>query len=96
MVTDLDRKVCAFTFREPSSKERVHYEEVKEFAFDKYKTPKQIITTMSKELNRMIGLDVDFDTYRKGGDYVLPDFGIYRFIAEENRRRMDIYNLFAK
>lgn len=68
------------------------YNSIKEWAFDKYSTPKQLIQSMLRELNKHIGIKLDYETYLEGGVVKLPDFGIYRFVAEENERRMSIYN----
>lgn len=72
------------------------YNELKKTAFEKYGSPKQIIVFMLRELNKKLEIDYDFDAFRKNLNWNLPDFGIYRFIHEENIRRMNIYNLFTK
>lgn len=91
-VSDLERLNTIFEFYEPDSFLTDYYNEVKKAAFEKYSTPKQLTQFMAKHLNKHLQIDFDFDSYRRNKKLVLPDFGVYRFIAEENQRRMDIYN----
>lgn len=37
-------------------------------------------------------LNVSLDSYRTSEHFVVPDLGVYRFVVEENLRRMATYN----
>lgn len=86
--SDIDPLTTSFSTRTPDLFEDEKYIEVKKQAFKKYDTPRQIIAFMIKNLD----LDITYDSYLKGGSIVLPDWGISRFMIEENKRRMGIYN----
>lgn len=94
--SDLEPLTTCFEFYEPDPLLKEYYLEVKEAAFEKYSTPKQLIQFMLKHLNKHCHLDISYETYLTSKKYKLPDFGIFRFMAEENRRRMDIYNTVIK
>ncbi|MGL5980399.1 MAG: hypothetical protein ACRCZY_05890 [Phocaeicola sp.] len=72
------------------------YNKVKEFAFGKYSTPKQIVSTMLKELNKHLDIKFSYESFLTERKVKLPNLGVYRFVAEENKRRVDIYNTIAK
>ena len=91
-VSDLNPLVTSFVFKEPDAQLAELYSRVKAFAFEKHDTPKLIIVTMLRELNKAIGMQVGFGTYLSNECIALPDFGIYRFVAEECQRRQAIYN----
>lgn len=90
--SDLPTLATEFEFYTPDAMLLQYYNEVKQFAFNKYATPKQIIQLMLKELNKHLSIDFGFGSYLKNKKFLLPDFGIFHFVAEENQRRMDIYN----
>lgn len=90
--SDLDMLETSFEFEEPSELELAWYEEARNFIFKKYDTPKLILNNLLKECNKRMQINISFDSYRKHGKYVLPDLKVYRFLAEENQRRMAIYN----
>ena len=94
--SDLPKLMPTFEFYEPDALLAEYYQEVKKLAFDKYGTPKQLIQFMSKTLNDHLSLDFSFDSFRKSQRFLLPDFGVYRFMAEENERRMETYNCFLR
>lgn len=94
--SDLKRVNTSFEFYDPDLFLSEFYNEVKDVAFAKYSTPKLIIQMMNKELNKHLSINFDFNSYLDNKSYKLPNFGIYRFIAEECRRRMSIYNTFTK
>lgn len=87
-------KTC-FEFYDPDLFLCDFYNKVKTFAFEKHNTPKIIIQTMLKELNKHLDIDFNFDSFRTNKKYALPNLGIYRFIVEENIRRMKIYNIYG-
>lgn len=90
--TDLPELDFSVSYYPPTDADVEFYTEVKEAAFEKYSTPKQLIQYMSRHLNRHFGLRFGYDSYLESGAVSLPDFGIYRFLGEENVRRMEIYN----
>lgn len=73
------------------SSEHEWYDNVKEHVFSKYGTPKLLINGMMKECNKKYNLKYTLYSYLKT-EYKLPDFPIYRFLYDENIRRMNIYN----
>jgi hypothetical protein len=101
--SDLDFFNTKFEFYDISDTELKHYEELKEIVFDKYNSPKLWINNLLKLCNQHFGLKLSFDSYRGvsvglfgNNVYSVPDIGIYRFIVEENIRRMEIYNAVVK
>lgn len=69
----------------------VWYDEVKKHVFEKYDTPKLLISNVLKLCNAKFKLKYGVDSYLEG-HMKLPDLPIYRFIDEECRRRASIYN----
>lgn len=94
--SDLEELDTSFEFYTPDPMLVEAYHSIKEWAFEKYSTPRQLIHTMARELNKHIGQKIDYETYLNGGVIRLPDFGVYRFIADENERRMGIYNAIVR
>jgi hypothetical protein len=90
--SDLDFLITEFEFYEPDLFLNEYYQEIKTIAFEKYGTPKQIIQFMIKHLNSKIKIDFGFESYLTNKKYLLPNFGVFCFLVEENKRRMDIYN----
>lgn len=91
--SDLDKIESTFSFRSPSDDEIALYDAVKETAFQTNATPKTIINYMIKNLANSTTMNkVSFDDFYSNKDFVWPEFGVYKFIAEENIRRMDFYN----
>lgn len=86
--SDLDVLETTFELRSPDLFESGKYEEVKQFSFEKHDTPRMIVAEMIKNLN----LDISYDSYLENRAFTLPDFGVTRFMVEENKRRMGIYN----
>lgn len=93
--SDLNIMVSSFDFYEPDLFLNDIYFKVKEFAFEKHNTPKLIIQTMLKELNKSLGIKFDFESYRENKNFKIPNFGVYKFVVEENIRRMKIYNTYG-
>jgi hypothetical protein len=90
--SDLERLYTTFEFYEPDNNLMDYYHNVKEMTFDKFGTPKLIIQMMMKNLNNHLNIKSDLESYRSNEKILMPNLGIYKFIAEENKRRMDIYN----
>lgn len=102
-MSDIEPFQTEFVMEEPSSEEEKWYQQIKEDVFRKRDTPKLIINDLLKEANRHFGLNLSFDSFRyrpedplglfpEPARFVLPDLGIYRFVIEENLRRMGTYN----
>lgn len=86
--SDLDLLTTEFYIRTPDLFEQNKYEEVKSLAFEKYNTPRQIISYMLKNLN----LPITYESYLTNEVITLPDFGICHFMIQENKRRMGTFN----
>ena len=101
-VSDLEPLRTEFDFAEIDAAEEEWYEQAKETVFARRDTPKLIINDLLKLANQHYKLDISFDTYRKRPEagslfqaqetITVPDIGIYRFMVEENLRRMGTYN----
>lgn len=92
---DLPKLKTRFDFYDPSDPQTEWYAEAKTHTFAKYNTPKLLITNLLKLANDHFQLDINFDSYLKNVSFKLPELGIYRFMAEENQRRLEIYNAFC-
>jgi len=92
VTSDLPELTTSFEFYFPEVELGDFYREVKAHAFEKHDTPKMIIATMLRELNRRLDVSFDVDSFTTNQHYRLPAFGIYSFIANECQRRMAIYN----
>lgn len=90
--SDLKQLKTKFIFVEQTEKQISNYEERKKVIFEKYDTPKLIINNLLKLNNDHYHLKIDFNSYLMNKDIYIPDLKIYRFIVEENERRMKIYN----
>jgi hypothetical protein len=90
--SDLEQLTTMFTFREPTADELDMYKKLKSIAFDKFDTPKALIKWFAKELSKQLQIELTFESYLTNKSYILPNLGIFKFIAEENQRRMSIYN----
>lgn len=93
---DLPKLKTTFQIYEPSNNDIEWYAEAKSHIFNKYDTPKLLIQNILKLSNEHFQANFDFDSYRKNINYKLPNLGIYKFMIEENQRRLDIYNSFCK
>jgi len=90
--SDLELLNTTYKIYEPDKMILQYYNEIKEIAFEKYSTPKQLIQFMLKQINTHLNIDFGFDTYLKNKEILLPDLPIVNFLIEENNRRMNIYN----
>jgi hypothetical protein len=93
---DLDSLKTEFIAYESSPEDLAWYTESKEFIFAKYDSPKLLIQNLLKLCNQRFQTDIDFNTYLSNQSIKLPDLGVYRFMIEENERRMNIYNAFCQ
>jgi len=94
--TDLPKLTTAFEFYPPKESDVEWYEEAKKFEFDKFRAAKSLLISLLKAANSHFGLKISYDSYLSNETFRVPDVGIYRFVVEENRRRLGIYNLFTK
>lgn len=94
--TYLSKLTTDFKFYDLEEMHHDFYLESKNIVFDKYGTPKLLTNNLLKMLNKHFSLDIGFDSYLTNKSFIVPDIGVYRYVVEENKRRMAIYNLFAK
>jgi hypothetical protein len=96
--SDLDLLKTKFEFYDPEDYKIKHYDEMKKYVLNKYNSPKLFINNLLKLSNEYFKVHLNYDSYRDVGDmnlfqtFCVPDVGIYRFMVEENIRRMNIYN----
>lgn len=90
--SDLDILNTSFEFDTVSEKDEKWYQEQKDIVFKKYHTPKSLIRGLLKRCNEKYGLSIEYDTYLRDERIILPALNVYRFMAEENKRRQGIYN----
>lgn len=94
--SDIEDLASSFDLFQPSDDEASFYEEAKRIVFEKYDTPKLLVNNLLKLCNQHYSLDIEVDSYLENRTFKIPDVGIYRFLKEENERRMAIYNYFAR
>ena len=90
--SDLEPLRAQFTFRKVEKEDLDWYAEVKSTVFEKYGSPKLLINNLLKQANIHYSMKLTFDSYRSGGCTELPDLRVFRFVVEENMRRLKIYN----
>ena len=90
--SDLEQLKTKFTFSDITPLDQEYYDQVKNHVFEKYNTPKSLINFMMRDLNNYFDIKVSLDSYRENRTIDLPNLQIYKFIAEENLRRMHTYN----
>jgi hypothetical protein len=93
--TDLPRLKTSFELYMPDADSLEWYEEAKRAEFKKFRSYKLLLKALLRSANDHFGTTLSYDSYLEDRHIMVPDLGIYRFIVEENRRRLDIYNLFA-
>lgn len=91
-ISDIESLQSSFEFFDVSEMEEEWYTKIKKIVFEQYNTPKLLINNLLKQVNKYFSIDLSFNSYRETRIIRLPDVGIYRFVAEENERRRDIYN----
>jgi hypothetical protein len=94
--SDLDSLNTEFYFFECSNSDLDYYDELKNIVFNKYDTPKMLINNLLKLCNKHFNIDISPDSYLTNRKFVVPCLGVYKFMVEENIRRMGIYNCFTK
>lgn len=94
--SDLEKINTKFNFYQPDIFLNKSYLTIKEIAFNQFKTPKQIINFMLKEFSKLLQEKFTFDDYLTQKKKEIPDFGIFRFYAQENLKRQKIYNQFCE
>ncbi|MDR2913442.1 MAG: hypothetical protein LBV74_01170 [Tannerella sp.] len=94
--TELKKLTTSFLFSAPSDLDIEYYEDVKKIIFEKYDTPKLLVNNLLKQCNKHFITDLGYESYLTNKELVLPNFGVYRYVSEENKRRMNIYNLFTE
>lgn len=105
--SNLDLLSYDVLFYEPDASIFEWYKKAKEFIFNKYTAPKMIINNLLKLVNKKCNVDYNFDYYKSKTNnrmkslfdkdkIELPDLKIYRFVHEENIRRLNIYNTVIK
>ena len=90
--SDLDKINSSFRFYVPEDTDLEWYEQAKEHIFSKYSTPKMFINNLLKMANDHFKIKFGFESYKENNDFLIPELGVYKFIAEENVRRMKTYN----
>ena len=91
-VSDIAPLETTFDFVPVGDGELIWYEKLKQHIFNKYSTPKMLISGILKPSNRYFGVNMTYESYRENRRITLPDLPVFRFMAEENLRRMGIYN----
>lgn len=90
--SDLDILRTTFSFMEYIDFNHNYYKEALHFCLQKYNSPKLIINNLLKLCNKHYNININYDSYLTNKKYKIPNLGIYKFIVEENIRRMNIYN----
>tara|TARA_Y100000034_G_scaffold95703_1_gene116366 strand:+ start:28 stop:825 length:798 start_codon:yes stop_codon:yes gene_type:complete len=90
--SDLDELTTTFEFSEVSSEDLSWYEKMKEHVFSSKNTPKTVINQMLKLCNERYELKISYDSFRSNEKIDVPDNKLYRFVVQENCRRMGIWN----
>jgi len=91
-ISDLDQLTTTFRFRGIAESDEDWYAKAKEHVFNKFNTPKLLVNNLLKLANNHFQLQIGYDSYLANRPIVVPDVGVYRFMVEENNRRMGIYN----
>lgn len=93
--SELDKLNPKIEFYEPDNIAEEYYSYIKRIMFEKHGTPKMLISSILKECNKHFGCNIGYETYLATEKEKVPNLGVYRFMAEENIRRMNIYNCFS-
>lgn len=91
-ISDLPALTAEFDLFAPSTEDEAWYAEIKKAVFEKRDTPKLIIADLLRAANARYNTKLSYDSYRDSHHVALPDLGIYRFMVEENLRRMRTFN----
>jgi hypothetical protein len=71
------------------------YEETKYLLLETHNTLNKYLQSIIKIMNKHYQVNYSWDSYLSG-NYKLPNLKIYKFMHEENIRRLKIYNLFTR
>lgn len=93
--SDIEKLTTSYSFFDPNEMLEEYYQEAKRIVFEKYCTPKMLTNNLLKIMNKHLNIDFGMDSYKEDKSFNLPDFGVYRYVVEESRRRQSIYNYFA-
>jgi hypothetical protein len=93
--SNLDKLFTQFNFFQPNEIQEEWYAEAKKHVFAKNNTPKLIIAALLKLANDHFQTNISYDSWKTNQKTVVPNLGVYRFMIEENQRRMKIYNAFS-
>lgn len=90
--SDLSSLTTRFEFRPANAIDEHWYQEAKNHVFSRYHTPKMLINNLLKLANKRFDVNLAYDSFRGNQKIILPDLKVFRFVVEENTRRMKIYN----
>jgi len=90
--SNIEPLTTQFEFYQPNEIDKHWYHEIKKHIFISYDTPKLLINNLLKLSNKRFDINLTYDSFRKNQKIILPDLNIFRFVAEENIRRMKIFN----
>lgn len=93
--SDIEKLTTSYSFYEPDELLDEYYQEVKRIVFENYCTPKMLTNNLLKIMNKHLNINFGMDSYKENKSFNLPYLGVYRYVAEENKRRQSIYNHFA-
>lgn len=93
--SNLDKLFTRFEFYQPNEIQEEWYVEAKKHVFSKHNTPKMLIAALLKLANDFFQTDISYDSWKTNLKVSVPNLGVYRFMVEENIRRMKIYNAFS-
>lgn len=93
--SDLLKLIAKFSLSDIDNSTIDWYSQIKQNIFNKYDTPKLIIMNLLKEVEKKFEIGISYNSYLQNKSFNLPNLGIYRFIKEENERRLNIYNSFC-
>ena len=93
--SDIEKLTTSYSFYEPNEMLEDYYQEAKKEIFKKYGTPKMLTNNLLKIMNKHLSIYFGMDSYKENKQFTVPNFGVYRYAVEENKRRQSIYNYFA-
>jgi len=93
--SNLDRLSTTFSFFQPDEIQEEWYAQAKEHVFSIHNTPKMLIAALLKLTNEHFQTDISYDSWKTNQKIIVPNIGVYRFMIEENKRRLKIYNTFS-
>lgn len=94
--SNLDTITHNVTFYEPNEVDLIWYREAKEYVFENHHTPKMLINNLLKLCNKRFKITYGYDSYLSKNAFLLPELNVYKFLHEENKRRVNTFNVFTK